>query len=543
MEINGQTLNFQVPYSFLSWTPYCVMVDGLSQTVSVYQSGSLSDTAGLSARDTAILPEGGAVILGQRHLKNEPPQLLVGEVADLKIWNKVLSLEEIKAVTECRPLSSQPLLDLTPSEWIVNGTATWVTTAAVDNVCQLSTYSNNVRVFLPVDRYESLTVDCHRMGGRIPTPLNNQEHTLLKEAIVAYSENTDSRRRTVCLDLNFTDSGWVDQYTGDNFIYYTERPSPPEDSDARHICYNFKTKSWAEFTVRGSLTTVCEVPITRYIVRGLCKQMKMNKILWLYQTLNGRLIFRSEAGSVMAVDEDQKDWTLGVWGRNKIKVVARLPFKVSGFPFGYQTWDVLMQTCPTAKQKQMLLLTECPRQHFTCRDSGCIPTNLRCDGRSDCRDHSDEFNCPPRFILPEGHSETPPPVSNSFQFSVECAVDVINYRWFKFSDMMTAVDLLLEFRWKDPQLTYQLLKSDWLKNQIPFQSTVWRPDLRYTSILGDEATVEVITQRIFIERQGDTLPDLLEEAFAGSCQAENQLSQLCLMFSFVHQLSVQLLAN
>ena len=35
----------------------------------------------------------------------------------------------------------------------------------------------------------------------------------------------------------------------------------------------------------------------------------------------------------------------------------------------------------------------CGTGQFRCEDGQCVDAALRCDGRFDCRDDSDEFNC------------------------------------------------------------------------------------------------------------------------------------------------------
>lgn len=42
----------------------------------------------------------------------------------------------------------------------------------------------------------------------------------------------------------------------------------------------------------------------------------------------------------------------------------------------------------------------CRPDEFECSDGGCVSQTARCDGRSDCRDRSDEHNCNGTFYVP-----------------------------------------------------------------------------------------------------------------------------------------------
>ncbi|KAA0202733.1 hypothetical protein HAZT_HAZT010232 [Hyalella azteca] len=42
----------------------------------------------------------------------------------------------------------------------------------------------------------------------------------------------------------------------------------------------------------------------------------------------------------------------------------------------------------------------CQASEFQCvRDASCIPADLRCDSRPDCRDNSDEIDCPCSYCV------------------------------------------------------------------------------------------------------------------------------------------------
>jgi hypothetical protein len=43
--------------------------------------------------------------------------------------------------------------------------------------------------------------------------------------------------------------------------------------------------------------------------------------------------------------------------------------------------------------------TVCSPSSFTCKSGKCIPQNLKCNGKNDCSDGSDEDSCPTGIIF------------------------------------------------------------------------------------------------------------------------------------------------
>lgn len=46
------------------------------------------------------------------------------------------------------------------------------------------------------------------------------------------------------------------------------------------------------------------------------------------------------------------------------------------------------------------LVVRCRSDEFECLDGSCVSQTARCDGRSDCRDRSDEYNCTGIIMFP-----------------------------------------------------------------------------------------------------------------------------------------------
>ena len=77
------------------------------------------------------------------------------------------------------------------------------------------------------------------------------------------------------------------------------------------------------------------------------------------------------------------------------------------FTNGYQilgttTWTIINDSnlCPNSKHTtKTISFSFCSDDEFTCAEGHCVDLDLRCDGRSDCKDGSDEQESSHRFMI------------------------------------------------------------------------------------------------------------------------------------------------
>ena len=70
--------------------------------------------------------------------------------------------------------------------------------------------------------------------------------------------------------------------------------------------------------------------------------------------------------------------------------------------FGSTSWTIINDSnlCPDSKQTtKILTFSFCSDDEFTCAEGHCANLNLRCDGRSDCEDGSDEQESLPNSLI------------------------------------------------------------------------------------------------------------------------------------------------
>ncbi|KAK7070885.1 hypothetical protein SK128_003092 [Halocaridina rubra] len=504
LHISEESLVFKVAPEFLTWSFYCFIVKSGSKLAFVYVNGNLVETQPI-LRNSYTVPFGGFVLLGQDSLGPNISSSLQAKIADLQMWTTDMS-NSISNLSICDTQQEEPMFSFSQEQWLTNGSAAWVNMDAFNTICEMLPYSSSVRIFIEILNDNNTLGEmslCSSLGGHLPH-INTQTD---REFITETANNIDSIDTIYPILL------------GTANVHNATSPEWFGDSETDRNIYLFydEGRSYFNDTILKNTGAVCEIPISKYTIRGLCVDSALSRETWLHHTLKGALIFRSRDGTI--ISKKRKLWEISTWvePRDTSAVLDN-----AMFPVGLHDWVLRDAKCHANEKLTKLKITNCPPDHFTCGDLKCIKRDRVCNMIPDCVDGRDEIDCLD-IIVNKELLRGPPPVSLEHPLILECGITMINYRSFDIKKMRTTADFILHLRWKDPRIIFKNLGLDYAKNLI-FHGTrrLWKPEMNFMSNLGADAHFIVRNEEMLVELDGPPMhdnADFVEEVLMYSSEA------------------------
>ncbi|XP_071549664.1 uncharacterized protein [Panulirus ornatus] len=490
-------LGISDPLQVLTWYHFCLTYNYTSAEIAAYLDGQLQ---GVISRNTTRWFAEATLVLGQYSFNYlyefAKARSFSGQMTHAGVWSRTLTSSEVAQLASCG-VDPPGLVIPWEHEWILSD-ASFVEIPK-DDVCEKKSKSSYIKFHaMP---YEAARYACAGIGGYLPVPQNLEHALQLNRTMFAppslsimWIGATDELQEGV----------YINARTGEQLTWLKWGSNDPNGLQWQN-CLVMDHEYLHDYPCHVNRPAMCILPSQKeWTLRGPCEEDTANYKFGLVHPEQSILVFRGYYH--YEILEESQAW---VW-RNAIsdEVIARLPFEEDRWPMGRRNWTMEREVCGR-RGTQLLQLSSCTVNQFTCRDGSCISRLGRCDRRPDCLDESDEQECQ-LVHRPVGyhHSLPPPSQITGSPLSVGLKLKIVSLS-LSDKDSYLEVTYHLNITWRDLRLRFHNLKSASRLNQVPVtdHGSVWTPTLTLVNVRGTERTLVDDEAVLTIHRWGRPLAD------------------------------------
>ena len=208
--------------------------------------------------------------------------------------------------------------------------------------------------------------------------------------------------------------------------------------------------------------------------------------------------------TIIEFDFEGNFWMMTDMTNPNTTAVSEIPFRA--LALGNHEWRIENdRRCQKGSHTATLSLTACTDEQFTCNDGLCLPLDLRCNGKPECKDNSDELECT-IVIRDESYNKflAPPPVKtlrHSDIVQINVTITVLSIKAFDPISSTFESQFKVSLTWFDPRLSFGNLRNSSASNLMsPSEKNfIWFPSFLYRntknrvkSVVDEDSAISVI---------------------------------------------------
>ena len=480
------------------WSHVCWMFSANDGESKFYHNGHLFgidqlDVEGIAQIVTDPLEMyDSALIFGQEpdimRGKYDKKEAYLGNLAELNIWNRILSTPEVLQMASCKNVLKGNVISWTKSDIRLYN----VNVADVSDISYLCTEQNQYVIFPQKLRYPEAKEMCAIHGGSLALPKSATENKAIIDIIFKHKDKcvddkSGDEGNAVWIGAKKTRHKWyaIDTNNGKKDVLNYTNVKTTTSTPSSECAYLQNDGSWLDASfacVKVSLCTVCLIvnqPVLT--IKGVCN---IGDIDWNYyiSTDDKNQINKYEGykkTNILFHDESQS-WNISIKSGHPQTFSADYSTLHSGvaYPAGRRQWRMTEPPCGTDDELMDLALSKCkfPTQ-FTCDSGDCSDINNRCNEQKDCMDGSDETACE-MVAIPLSYNQGNKPKSalENTPLEMNIKTQIVNIDSIDTVNMIVTLTLEIQIKWVDSRLNY--INPEFGKtNAIPhtISQDLWNP--------------------------------------------------------------------
>ncbi|XP_069974618.1 uncharacterized protein [Penaeus vannamei] len=489
------------------WSHYCHNFH--NGEYRAYIHGKLEAKGPFSVPHKVPLPVKGIITIGQEQDllagAYDTDQSFRGHIAQVNIWNRSLTPEEVMVQASCGPAPLGNIFSTDREDIELLGGAT-VELVEPSYFCEKAV---EYVIFPEAREMAESKLKCNRVGYEVYTPKDAADNHELHQQSLNFAEECLSNYH---LWIGVTDEEEEDVWRKftDNTVAQTQfELNEPNGGTGENCMLMFLPNGrWVDTScvIKWPACVPCEVDRRKKLrLRGFCYTNEAETYYEVLGYKGGKPYFHGYYG-YMVYKSGLYDWEMYDTADEELVAVLKVPSKDT-YPIGRHTWELRRSMCNhLIGSKLQLSFSICNNNEFTCSNGDCIPKAKRCDAKDDCVDLSDEEDCQV-IILPKGYRRERPPDNETEGLAIHLGAIVNVQRFMEISDIQRVinVEFTVELSWNDPRPKYYNLGDtlEWNKLSSRDRERIWRPVLNFPNVY--DGNIKQLSHELYLNKKGTAL--------------------------------------